>query len=111
MHVVRDHYEAEGWSVDDVSASRPYDLVCRRGAVERHVEVKGLTGAPLRIGLTANEVAHARSCANAALAVVSDVKLTRSTPPRADGGVLEVHDPWVLDDDRLRATAYTYGLR
>ena len=77
MQVVRAHYESEGWAVEDVSASRPYDLVCRLGAAECHVEVKGLTGLPpLRIGLTANEVAHARTCPRVALAIVSGVRLT-----------------------------------
>ena len=59
MDVVRAHYESNGWTVEDVSAHRPYDFVCQNGDTEVHVEVKGLSGAPVRIHLTANEVEHA----------------------------------------------------
>ncbi len=30
MRVVQEHYAARGWDVEDVSQTRPYDLVCRR---------------------------------------------------------------------------------
>jgi hypothetical protein len=111
VRVVQAHFEADGWIVEDVSQARPYDLVCQRRAEYRHVEVKGLTGPPLRVGLTANEVDHARSCENAVLAVVSAIQLEASNAPTARGGVLDIQDPWLLDGDRLRATAYTYALK
>lgn len=110
MRVVQEHYAARGWDVEDVSQTRPYDLVCRRLEEERHVEVKGLTGLPLRVELTANEVVHARSNEHSVLAVVSEIQVDTFERPRADGGVLEVTDPWRPQPDRLRATAYTYAL-
>ncbi|CAL9624223.1 hypothetical protein SUDANB6_05933 [Streptomyces sp. enrichment culture] len=39
---------------------KPYDLRCTRGTEERHVEVKGTTGAATSVELTINEVLHAR---------------------------------------------------
>ncbi|MFE4851465.1 protein NO VEIN domain-containing protein, partial [Streptomyces sp. NPDC056689] len=37
-----------------------YDLRCTRGTEERHVEVKGTTGAATSVELTINEALHAR---------------------------------------------------
>jgi hypothetical protein len=110
MALVRAHYEAAGWTVDDVSDHRPYDFVCHRGVAEVHVEVKGLSGPPARIHLTANEVEHARTCPHVVLAVVSEIETMQSAPAETAGGRLELHDPWRVEDGRLRATAYTYAL-
>jgi hypothetical protein len=82
---------------------RPYDLVCRRGDDEVHVEVNGLSGPPARIVLTANEVQHARSCRHAALAVVAGIRGDSS-------GRLRLADPWQIDRHRLLPTQYSYSL-
>ncbi|WP_437081385.1 protein NO VEIN domain-containing protein [Streptomyces sp. enrichment culture] len=50
------HYEGQGWTVEKLG--KPYDLHCTRGTDERHVEVKGTTGAATSVELT-NEVLHA----------------------------------------------------
>jgi len=110
MSVVRARYESSGWTVEDVSNHRPYDLVCHRGTAHLHVEVKGLSGLPTRVHLTANEVEHARSCPHAVLAVVSGIEITQSTPPGTAGGSLDVYDPWRVEDEHLRATEYSYSL-
>jgi hypothetical protein len=56
---VRKHYVAGGWSVEDVSADRcGYDLRCRRGRTERHVEVKGARGGGQQFIITAGELAR-----------------------------------------------------
>ncbi|MFC8765879.1 protein NO VEIN domain-containing protein [Streptomyces sp. NPDC057193] len=39
---------------------KPYDPRCTRNTQERHVEVKGTTGAATSVELTTNEVLHAR---------------------------------------------------
>ena len=111
MDIARAHYESDGWTVEDVSAHRPYDLVCQRDATEVHVEVKGLSGAPLRIHLTANEVEHAQFCPHVVLAVVSGIEKSQCGRPRTVGGSLDVYDPWLVDEERLRATQYSYALK
>jgi hypothetical protein len=109
MAVVRARYEDEGWTVEDVSAHRPYDLLCRRGLEEVHVEVKGLSGQPVRIQLTANEVQHAHVCGHVALAVVSEITGERSASSPT-GATVDLYDPWQIDEGRLRPTAYSYAL-
>ena len=44
MAVATVHLELDGWTVDDVSTTRPYDLHCRRGSEVLRTEVKGTTG-------------------------------------------------------------------
>jgi hypothetical protein len=110
MEIVRQAYEARGWVVEDVSAYRPYDLVCRRDADLRHVEVKGVSGPGVRVELTRNEVEHARTCPAVALAVVAGITVSDGEKPQGQGGLLDLRDPWDLDEKALRATAYTYAL-
>lgn len=111
MDVVQKHYEAEGWAVEDVSANRPYDLECLRGAEVRHVEVKGLAGPPERIVVTRGEVDYAKgSPGKVALAVVSGIAISDGARPKASGGDLMLQDPWLVDEGRLRATVYSYRL-
>ncbi|MFF8974968.1 protein NO VEIN domain-containing protein [Streptomyces sp. NPDC014995] len=43
---------------------KPYDLRCARGTEERHVKVKGTTGAATSVELTTSEVLHARDKGN-----------------------------------------------
>ncbi|MEU7603977.1 DUF3883 domain-containing protein [Streptomyces sp. NPDC041003] len=69
-----DHYEKGGWTVERLG--RPYDLRRTRGAEERHVEVKGTTGAATSVEPTINEVLHARDAGNTVdLYVVSDIRV------------------------------------
>ncbi len=61
MQEAINHYEEQGWSVTDISATCSYDLFCKRNKGEElHVEVKGTTSDGQQILLTANEVEHAR---------------------------------------------------
>lgn len=60
---VTTHYASTGWKVESVEADKcGYDLLCRSGKLERHVEVKGMAGAgaPSCV-LTENELRCARS--------------------------------------------------
>lgn len=111
MDVVRGHFEGAEWTVEDVSAGRPYDFVCTRGRDECHVEVKGLSSSAQRVTLTANEVAHAETCTHAALCVVSDIVVTTdANGVRGDGGQLVIFDPWAIDPDALRPTVFSYEI-
>lgn len=112
MSAARTHYEGQGWTVEDVSSNRSYDLLCSREGVERRVEVKGSTRPLARVLLTPNEVSHALANADViALFVLSDIYITTSNgTPVARGGTPTVFDPWTLDPTRLSPTGYSYTL-
>jgi hypothetical protein len=58
---VWDMYEADHWTVKTVEKENlGYDLVCRKGEREEHVEVKGTSGVKESFPITANEVRAAR---------------------------------------------------
>jgi len=113
MQVTTEFYQTGGWTVTDVAASRPYDLLCQRGAVTLHVEVKGTTTASFRqIELTRNEVDHCRGTANMELALVSGIRLEQDDEGHfvGTGGVLEFLIPWTIDDARLTPISFSYEL-
>lgn len=91
------HFEAQGWLVEDVGSWACFDLCCRRGAEELHVEVKGTTGAGATVSLTANEIDHAETYPHVALVVVTHIAVHASPDPLASPGKVTVFDPWHLD--------------
>ncbi|WP_329321710.1 DUF3883 domain-containing protein [Streptomyces sp. NBC_01262] len=104
------HYEERGWTVERLG--KPYDLRCTRGTAERHVEVKGTTGAPTSVELTINEVLHARDKNNTVdLYVVSDITIdTRTDPYTATGGDVAHYTDWRPAEQDLRPRKYEYRL-
>ncbi|MFF5638118.1 protein NO VEIN domain-containing protein [Streptomyces sp. NPDC012825] len=104
------HYEKDGWTVEKLG--KPYDLRCTRGTEERHVEVKGTTGAPTSVELTINEVLHARDKDNTVdLYVVSDIKIDTSTDPyTASGDKVTLYTDWEPAEEDLRPRKYEYRL-
>ncbi|MFI0259859.1 DUF3883 domain-containing protein [Streptomyces sp. NPDC017056] len=105
-----DHYTGDGWEVERLG--KPYDLRCTRKDEERHVEVKGTTGAPTSVELTINEVLHARDPENTVdLYVVSDIRVDTSVDPyKASGGVVLHHKDWEPAEEDLRPRKYEYRL-
>ncbi|MFI1383700.1 protein NO VEIN domain-containing protein [Embleya sp. NPDC020886] len=111
MALAEAHYRAEGWAVSVVANTSSWDLTCRKDGVEKHVEVKGLTGTPEGVHLTANEVRHALTYSNPALFVVHGIVVHRcGDEVTADGGTELLWDPWVIALDRATATQYHYAL-
>ena len=109
MALTAQHFEREGWRVDDVSAYRPYDLVCRRASEELRVEVKGTTGDGSVLLLTPGEVKHARAeVGRVALAIVSGIELQVGDEVVATGGSLRMVHPWEIADSELRPTGFEY---
>lgn len=53
-----DFYRSNGFEVTE--KGKPYDLLCTKGELVVHVEVKGTTGAGERVVLTRNEILDAR---------------------------------------------------
>ncbi|WP_208326003.1 protein NO VEIN domain-containing protein [Amycolatopsis arida] len=99
------HYESRGWRVTVVG--KPYDLQCRRGTEELHVEVKGTTGAAAAVELTVNEVEHARDNLTD-LFVVSEIVLDGDRA--ASGGTTHLYENWTPADDALQPTKFRYRL-
>lgn len=111
MEEAATHLRAEGWGVHDVSANNSFDLLCRRGTEELHVEVKGTTSTGDQVNVTFNEVEHARG-RHVLLLVVAGIEVSRDAAgrPSAQGGTVRVLDPWNPDDGVLRPISYTYTL-
>jgi hypothetical protein len=74
--------------VKDVSASKGFDDVARRGGTGLHVEVKGLVGSLPQVLLTTSEKRHAQQWQH--LAIATGVGTSGSSSPwRIDDGDLE----------------------
>jgi hypothetical protein len=55
------HYRRIWREVSNVSAFKPFDILCRDGERELRVEVKGTTSSGLSVLLTRNEVLQAQA--------------------------------------------------
>lgn len=110
MKLATEHFCEQGWQVEDVSKYESYDLLCTRLNEELYVEVKGTTSAGVDVMLTAQEVIHAKQhYPKTALLVVSQIKLINSASGlEAIEGQKKLYQPWLIDDDRLRALSYKY---
>ncbi|MFD0687368.1 DUF3883 domain-containing protein [Actinomadura fibrosa] len=123
VEMAKEHYAAEGWEVEELG--KPYDLRLTRHGAERHVEVKGTTGALGSVELTINEVLHAREFSDVDLCVVTDITVTEVAPAAelgtrpgveatnvrcyvASGGTFHIWPDWSPADEDLRATRFEY---
>ncbi|MGG5889815.1 MrcB family domain-containing protein [Falsiroseomonas sp. HC035] len=112
MAIAKQHLNGAGWSVQDVSASRSYDFLCRKGKDEIIVEVKGTTTLGAQVVLTKNEVAVQRKLypLNALIVVHSIILDRTATAPSPHGGTLAMLLPWKIEDQQLSPLAFTYAL-
>jgi Domain of unknown function (DUF3883) len=113
VQAVKERLRRERWSVEDVGATRSYDLHCSAADGRRlFVEVKGTTGPLSTIVLTANEVELARRRhPETALFVVHDIELSGGAEnPQASGGTLHEVRPWLPEESRLNPAAFSYRL-
>jgi Protein NO VEIN, C-terminal/EVE domain len=111
MNVATEFY-SKAWDVEDVHGSKSYDLICRRGHEEKHVEVKGTTKDGAEVILTPNEVRHAQENPCTALFVVSNITVKRAEDGTvtATGGEHHCYDPWRLDDGILIPLGFRYQI-
>ena len=104
-----DLYRRLQW--DDIrTLGKPYDLVCTKvTGEEKHVEVKGTTGAGGDVIYTPNEVHHFRHCPHGAdLVVVRDIQVDRTTSPyTTSGGELLHKTGYGAPPEDLTATGWT----
>jgi 5-methylcytosine-specific restriction protein A len=105
MALAVEHYSRAWREVVDVSASEPFDLLCRDGNRELRVEVKGTISLGRSILLSRNEVRHAQeNPERVALFVVSEIAADASG--RCRGGVIQVLEPWDIGRDELDPIAF-----
>ena len=104
MGVAIRHYRRLWQEVLDVSATEPFDLLCRERDRELRVEVKGTTSLGLSVILTRNEVRHAQANRDGvALFVVSNIVANASG---CAGGIVDILEPWDIQDDELDPIAF-----
>ncbi|MEU7044168.1 DUF3578 domain-containing protein [Streptomyces varsoviensis] len=105
-----EHFAAQGWSVKDVGATKPYDLHLTRGDEILYVEVKGTTSDGSQVILTRAEVEKQREFAPAnALVIVHSIELDRAVEPAtATGGVLHCISPWTIEEETLTVISYIH---
>lgn len=100
----------EGFTFEDVSATHSCDFVAKRNGEEWVVEVKGTTGGPKSVLLTANEVElHLSRYPRNALLVVHGISLSEDGV-RVEGGELLAIAPWRVESERLAPVCYDYQL-
>lgn len=110
MQLAINHFQQQGWIVEDVSKYESYDLLCTRQEEKLYVEVKGTTSEGSKILMTYQEVIHTQqNYPHTALFVVSQIKLINSEADLdATGGEIKLYQPWLLSDGSLKAIAYEY---
>ncbi|MGW6173691.1 protein NO VEIN domain-containing protein [Arthrobacter sp. NPDC055138] len=106
------HYEAAGYTVEDVGAYRSYDLEAVRGDEVRHVEVKGSQGHVQKVILTRNEVTHANEFGRTDLVVVAEIEWERHKDGSiaTDDGLMSVYPDWRPSLENLLPLSYEYFL-
>jgi len=114
MELAKKHLITSGWrkeEISDTSATCPYDFECRRGRRKVRVEVKGLSGSRGLVTLTRGEVNHARTAdCPMMLVIVSNIEVRDTKAgPKAKGGIVEVWDPWEIDEGRMTPSAFDYN--
>ena len=106
MDAAEKHFRSLGYDVEDVSARRSYDLLCKKGTSELHVEVKGTTTNGNTVVLTNNEVKHACDSKNScSLFLLHSIRLEKH---RAVGGKKILLEPWQPKSANLTPISFTY---
>lgn len=66
-------YKKQGWHVKSVEQQkRGFDLICYKGNIEEHVEVKGVSGSICTFIITSNEIRQAKHNSKFILCVVTE---------------------------------------
>lgn len=110
MELAKTHFRRNGYDVDDVSSSEPFDLLCTKSKEQRQVEVKGTTLTASSVDLTAGEVTSAWDEDSVTdLFVVSDIVcIGHGDSAKAKGGTCRLFRDWEPKKQHLQATAYRY---
>lgn len=111
MRVAEDWLRLRFNNILDVHLREPCDFRIQDEEQSIVVEVKGTTGGPDSILLTHNEVdLHRSNHPLNILLIIHGIDLDR-VQNVASGGTLIAFQPWLIEEDRLRPTAYQYALK
>lgn len=112
MREAKAYYEKRGYTVEDTSKDKPYDLRCERHKDREtiFVEVKGTITNGKSVILTRNEVDHAQDKKHlCALFIVCNVEVsTNENSTYAHGGKVRVIFPWMPTATDLSVISYSY---
>lgn len=110
MDICKSHYEDLGYTVKDVSATKPYDFIVSRGKETRFIEVKGTQSAGTTIILTRNEVELSRANgSNMALFLVHSILMNKKSVKK-ESGIIAITYPWNVINEKLTPISFTYTL-
>lgn len=103
-------YELGGFNVEE--KGKPYDLLCSRGSLTVHVEVKGSTGSGNKVVLTINEVNDAKSPNwRSDLFIVYGIKLDQLDGKWiGSGGTTRHLQAWCPFEKDMKATQFEYSV-
>lgn len=104
------YFKANGYSTENHSKFRPYDLYCKKNGKEYFVEVKGTQGTGNELFLTSNEVRWANAhYKNMILFIVHSIEVqSTSTELKVADGIIMTIDQWKPEKDNLFPIAYRY---
>lgn len=110
MGIAAAHYKSRGYSVEDTSAFKPYDLVCTSKTDLRRVEVKGTISDGATVEVTAGEVNAARQDGiSTDLFIVSLIEVAASGERvTCSGGVIRLLANWNPSDLDLEPTSFRF---
>jgi Domain of unknown function (DUF3883) len=110
MRAASKFFASQGYTVDDCSASNPYDLCCRKNGRTVYVEVKGTQTAGTEIILTPGEVEFSKSHQpQMALFILHSIKVSAETKTPSAGQQLLI-SPWNVSNGQLKPISYKYAV-
>ena len=110
MNCCRNHFENNGYTVEDVSKTKSYDFHVTNGKSELLVEVKGTQTEAKNIILTKNEVELSKRLGlKMALFLVHSIILNKKTVKKGSG-TIKLIQPWHVIDSKLIPISYIYDL-
>ncbi len=105
INFVKDFFQREGWEVESVEGAKcGYDLQCKKGHQEKHVEVKGVSGTRVAFIITEQEMSQAKKNPQFHLCVVTEAL---SQKPR----LYQWEGEHVIDAFSFRPLQYAAALR
>jgi hypothetical protein len=110
MSTAISYFEADGYTVDDVHANQPVDLIVRRDSEVLRVEVKGTQTTGEEVLLTPNEVRYAQvHKLEMMLFILRDVAVhdDGNGTVTVEGGTVSLQN-WDIDTGVLTPLAYKY---
>lgn len=103
------HYESDGWEVEDVRFAGPYDAVATKNGARLYLEAKGTMGGGETVIVTRKEVAHARrNRGSCTLGILRDLRLDENGDIDPASGEFWV-GPFEPDRGDLSPIAYDFG--